>query len=335
MTLPTRRSIRALVHGLLICGSILGPGLIESAFAADKLTVGFPSLSMSSIMPHIAQDLGYFGQENLDVDIEHFESGSTNAKALLAHAVDLSDVETSAILAATANGADLRIIGTQEWGLHFVFYATHAINSLQDLYGKRFAISGLGGLPYVIMVALVRQAHLDPDRIEVLPIGGQEARLKALIAGKVDATVGEDNVAVDADPNLHRLFLVADKLPQYLSQAMAVYSDTLATKGAVLEKFQRALVRAARFSYSNKAAFVALAAKHLPGDAATLSHDYDFYSHVHHWSINGDVPIDRIEYVQSLGILTKIQPHPVDLKKLIDQRNIDQVLSQIGRANFP
>ena len=72
-------------------------------------------------MPHIAEELGYFKEEDLEVTIKHFESGSINSKALLARAVDLSDVETSAILSAVANGADLRIFGTHEWGLHFVF----------------------------------------------------------------------------------------------------------------------------------------------------------------------------------------------------------------------
>ncbi len=35
------------------------------ARAAESLTVGFPSLSMSTILPHIAQDPGYFEQEGV------------------------------------------------------------------------------------------------------------------------------------------------------------------------------------------------------------------------------------------------------------------------------
>jgi ABC-type nitrate/sulfonate/bicarbonate transport system substrate-binding protein len=309
------------------------------ASANDSLIVGFPSLSMSSIMPNIAQELGYFAAEGLDVDIQHFESGSTNAKALLAHAVDLSDVETSAILTAAAGGADLRIIGTHEWGLHFILYAVQEIKSLKDLEGKRFAISGMGGriggLPHVVIVALMRDQNLDPDRLQLLPIGGQGARLKALIAGKVDATVGEESEAIASDPKFHAMFVVADRLPQYLSQGMAVNADTLKTKGPAIEKFQRAMLKAARYAYADKAGFVKLVAKYVPLSLDELGRVYDFYYRVRHWSINGDVPVERIEYMQELGLASKNQAKPVDIKHLIDTQSIDRILAKVGRVDFP
>jgi NitT/TauT family transport system substrate-binding protein len=305
------------------------------ASAAERLTVGFPSLSMSTILPHIAQDLGYFDKEGLDITIQHFESGSINMKALLSRAVDLADVETSAILAAAASGADLRIIGTHEWGLHFAFYAKRDIDSLKDLSGKRFGISGIGGLPHLVILALSKQENVDPDKFELLVVGGQLARLKALIAGKIDATVGEESPEVEADPKLHRLFIVKDRLPLYLSQAIAVYPDTLKAKADAIAKFQRSLIRAARYAYQDRNGFLKLASKHLARSEKDLESVYDFYFRVQHWSINGDVPLERIRYMQDLGISTKIQKQPVDLKKLIDTESIDRVLVQEKRVALP
>lgn len=305
------------------------------ASAADHLTVGFPSLSMSTILPHIAQDLGYFDKEGLDVTIQHFESGSINLKALLSGAEDLADVETSAILAAVASGADLRIIGTHEWGLHFAFYATRDINSLNDLSGKRFGISGIGGLPHLVILALLTQQNLDPDKLQMLVVGGQLARLKALIAGKIDATVGEESPEVEADAKLHRLFIVRDRLPLYLSQAIAVYPTTLKSKADAVAKFQRSLIRAARYAYQDKNGFLKLASKHLARSEKDLESIYDFYVRVQHWSINGDVPLERIRYMQELGMATKIQKQPVDLKKLIDTESIDRILVHEKRVALP
>jgi NitT/TauT family transport system substrate-binding protein len=329
----TSNATRTLKYILLLAIWICS--LVMPAAARDQLTVGFPSLSMSTILPHIAQDLGYFDKEDIDVSVKHFESGSINAKALLARAVDLSDVETSAVFSAAANGVDIRIFGTHEWGLHFVLYATRDIKSLKDLYGKRFAISGIGGLPHVVIIALMRDAKLDPNELKMVAIGGQSARLKALMGGKIDATLGEENPTVDADPNLHQLFVVEEKLPNYLSQVLAAYPDTLQSKAGAIAKFQRGLIEAARFAYANKAEFVKLCSKHLPGGEEKLGKVYDFYARVRHWSINGDVPMERIEYMQELGLATKIQPKAVDLKKLVDTSSIDRVLAKAGRAKFP
>jgi len=307
----------------------------HAAPVREHLTVGFPSLSMSTILPHIAQDLGYFDQEGIDVTIEHFESGSINLKALLGRSLDLADVETSALLAAIAAGANVRIIGTHEWGLHFAFYATQDINSLKDLKGRRFGISGIGGLPHLVVVALLAQDNVSADDVQMLAVGGQLARLKALVAGKIDATVGEEDPEVESDPKLHRLFVVKDRLPLYLSQVIAAYPDKLDAKAQAIAKFQRALVRAARFAYRDKNEFLKLASRHLPRKQKDLARIYDFYFDVRHWSINGDVPLDRIEYMQQLGIKTKLQSRPVDLKQVIDTRSIDHVLAAEGRANFP
>ena len=325
-------AMRALAIVALMLGPMPGRAI---AAAVDRLTVGFPSLSMSTILPHIAQDLGYFDKEGLDVTIQHFESGSINLKALLSRAVDLSDVETSAVLAAVASGADLRIIGTHEWGLHFAFYARRDVNSLKDLEGRRFGISGIGGLPHLVIIALLEQENLDPDKLEMLVVGGQLARLKALVAGKIDATVGEESPEVEADPGLHRLFVVKDKLPLYLSQVIAVHPDTLKAKAEAIAKFQRALIRAARFAYRDKAGFLELAAKHLGKREKDLESTYDFYARVQHWSINGDVPLERIRYMQELGIATRVQKQAVDLDKVIDTTSIRRVLAQEGRVAFP
>src|ERR1700687_3660447 len=182
----------------------------------QTLKVGLPSLSMFTIVHRVAQDLGYFDREGVKVEINHFESGSTNMKALLARAIDVADVETALILGAVGSGADLRIIGTQCQGLHFALYAKKDINKLQDLYGRTFAISGIGGLPHVVLLALLARQGLDADKVPLLVVGGTGARLKALAAGKVDATLGEFSPTIEAEPGLRRLMIVSQELPLYM-----------------------------------------------------------------------------------------------------------------------
>jgi NitT/TauT family transport system substrate-binding protein len=311
----------------------------KSAFEARAQTpsvkVGLPSLSMFSIMNHIAQDQGFFEKEGVQVELSHFESGSLNIRALLARAVDVADVETGLILGAAANGADLRIIGTQAQGLHFALYARKDISNLQGLAGRTFAISGIGGLPHLVLLALLDRQELDPNKVQMLTVGGTSARLAALMAGKVDATLGEYSPKVEADSNLRRLMIVSQELPLYMAQGLAVWGDTLSGKRDALERWQRGLVKATRWAYENKAEFIKASQKHLPSSTEELSTVYDFYLQARVWAINGELEPKRVAYMQDLGIKTKTQSKPVDLDKLVALDNANRIIAALGRRDYP
>jgi NitT/TauT family transport system substrate-binding protein len=308
-----------------------------AAVAADlpSLKVGLPSLSMYSVIEHVAQDKGFFDREGVKVELNHFESGSTNMKALLGRAIDVADVETGLILGAAASGADLRVIGTQCQGLHFALYTKNDINSLKDLYGRTFAISGIGGLPHLVMLALFERQQLDASKVQLLVVGGTAARLKSLAAGKVDATLGEFSPTIEAEPGLHRLMIVSKVLPLYMSQGLAVWADTATSKRDALERWQRALVKATRWAYDNKAEFIAAAQKHLPTSAEELGKIYDSYIEARVWAINGELDPTRLAYMQDLGLKTNTQAKPVNLETLADPQLTSHAIQSIGLRDYP
>lgn len=306
-----------------------------AAAQTPTLKVGLPSLSMFTIVHRVAQDLGYFDREGVRVEINHFESGSVNMRALLARAVDVSDVETALILGAVGNGADLRVIGTHCQGLHFALYAKKDIKNLQELPGRTFGISGIGGLPHVVILALLERQRLDPDKVQMLTVGGTGARLKALAAGKIDATLGEFSPTIEAEPGLRRLMIVSQELPLYMAQGLAVWGDTLAAKRDALERWQRGLVKATRWAYDNKAEFIAAARKHLPSGAEELSSVYDSYVQARVWAINGELDPNRLAYMQELGLKTKTQSKTANLNSLVAADVTERAIQQIGRRDYP
>jgi NitT/TauT family transport system substrate-binding protein len=314
----------------------IGAALAFTASAqAPTLKVGLPSVSMFTVVHKIAEEKGYYDREGVKVENQHFESGSINMRALLARAVDVSDVETALILGAVGNGADLRVIGTHCQGLHFALYAKKDIRSLQGLKGKSFGISGIGGLPHVVILALLDRQKLDPSSLDLLTVGGTGARLKSLIAGKIDATLGEFSPTVEADPNLHRLMIVSQELPLYMAQGLAVWTDTLPAKRDALERWQRGLVKATRWAYENKDEFVAAAGKHLPTNAKDLGTVYDAYIQARVWAINGEIEPKRLAYMQELGLKTKTQTKQVDLEKLAMPEVTESAIKSIGTKAYP
>jgi len=299
------------------------------------LKVGLPSISMFTVVHRVAADNGYFDREGVKIEYQHFESGSINMRALLARAVDVSDVETALILGAVGNGADLRVIGTHAQGLHFALYAKKDVKSLKEIAGRSFGISGIGGLPHVVILALLDRQGIDPAQVKMLTVGGTGARLKSLIAGKIDATLGEFSPTVEADPNLHRLMIISQELPLYMAQGLAVWADTLPAKGDALARWQRGLVKATRWAYDSKAEFLAAAGKHLPTSAADLGAIYDFYIKARVWSVNGEIDPKRLAYMQELGLKTKTQSKPVDLGKLAMPEFTEKAIASLGTREYP
>ena len=319
-----------------IAAAIVAVGTVNIAGAqTPTVKVGLPSLSMFTIVHRVAQDLGYFQKEGVQVELNHFESGSINMRALLARAVDVADVETALILGAAGNGADLRIIGTHAQGLHFALYAKKDIQNLQGLAGRSFGISGIGGLPHVVVLALLERQRLDPDKVQLLTVGGTGARLKSLAAGKIDATLGEFSPTIEADPNLRRLMIISRELPLYMAQGLAVWTDTLPAKRDALERWQRGLVKATRWAYENKTEFLAAAAKHLPGSPEDLAKVYDFYVQARVWAMNGELDPKRVAYMQELGLKTKTQSKAVKLDTLVLPEVTDRAIQAIGRREYP
>jgi NitT/TauT family transport system substrate-binding protein len=310
----------------------IGPSRAET----PTVKVGMASMSMFTIIFHVAEDKGFFAKEGVKVEINHFESGSILMKALLSRAIDVADVEAAAVLSAVANnGADLRIFGTQAQRLHFALYAKKDIKSVSDLYGRTFAISGIGGLPHVVILALMQEKKLDVDKLTMLAVGGTGARLSALAAGKVDATVGEFSPKIESDPNLRRLLIVSPELPGYVAMVTTAWADTLTAKRDALEKYQRAMVEATRWAYANKQGLIEIAAKHIPLSKEELGQVYDFYLLAKVWAINGEIPRSGLEYMQKLGLDTKTQSKPIDLNKLVDQGIYDDIIKSLGVKDYP
>jgi NitT/TauT family transport system substrate-binding protein len=299
------------------------------------LKVGLASLSMFTIIWHVAQDKGFFEKEGVRVELNHFESGSINMKALLARAVDVSDVETGLLLGAAGNGADIRVIGTQSQRLHFALYTKNDIKTLKDLYGHTFGISGIGGLPHLVILALMERQGLDPDQLKMMAVGGTGARLTALAAGKIDATLGEFSPKIEAEPSLHRLMIISQELPQYMAQGIIVWADVLAAKRDAIERMQRAMVQASRWAYDNKAELIEVARKHLPASTEELSKVYDSYVLARVWAINGEVDPALLTYMQNLGMKTKTQSVAVDLNKLVSLDIYNSIVKSLGTREYP
>jgi ABC-type nitrate/sulfonate/bicarbonate transport system substrate-binding protein len=71
----------------------------------------------------------------------------------------------------------------------YVFLAKSGINTLADLKGKKIGVQDTTGVNYAQALLVVQKAGLTAKDVDIIAVGGQSARLPALVAGRVDATM--------------------------------------------------------------------------------------------------------------------------------------------------
>ncbi|HEX5868020.1 MAG TPA: ABC transporter substrate-binding protein, partial [Beijerinckiaceae bacterium] len=133
------------IRTLAVVAAMAAPA---AAYAQDKLTFMFPVKSVLQYHPfYIAQQLGYYKDEKLDVRFEVSNGSSAALRQLIAGNVDAALPSPAAYLNAVAQGHDLRWIFSYEYANVFslVVPDKSPIKSVADLKGKSVGVSELSG----------------------------------------------------------------------------------------------------------------------------------------------------------------------------------------------
>jgi NitT/TauT family transport system substrate-binding protein len=157
------------------------------AFTFIVTEPGTPLVPNSVI--ELAAELGYFDREGVHVTLKRVSGTPLAMAALIAGQGDMANVSLDALLKLEAKGqTGFRAVSSPSKSFSFVIVARRSIASLADLRGKNFGVGALGTLDNTLSSAVLRREHVDPDALHIVSIGSPQARLKALVAGKIDAT---------------------------------------------------------------------------------------------------------------------------------------------------
>src|SRR5688572_22689702 len=107
---------------------------------ARKVTVGVPNHAISYVAFYIANEKGYYREEDLEVQIIQMSAPLANL-SLIGGNVDFTSVPTAAMNAAI-RGAPLHIVFNAFEGAMFWLYGRREIRDVRDLKGKKVGASG-------------------------------------------------------------------------------------------------------------------------------------------------------------------------------------------------
>ncbi len=327
------RQAIALVLSLPALFMAAGPAGAQAVKVKMGSSLSPPSLD--SITPYVAVEQGLFKKYGLDVEIIEFRGDATHTKALLAGEVGVAAVMGPAgAIVAASKGAKIRLWMVPQPVSAYRFVARRAAGAtIQALAGRTVAVSGIGAGSHQISRVVLERNGMDPDKLNYVVVGSPADRFRALVTGKIDATLVTETefVKLERFPDVVSLAQVSKVAPEIPYEFAMAREDYLEKHPETVSRLTKALIEANRWIAANKAGTVEVALRIVPGETAeVLGKAYDS-TDPRLWGVNGD--LTEAAYRYSVNLLLKVGhlQAPVPFDKFFDRRFVDRALKDLGR----
>jgi NitT/TauT family transport system substrate-binding protein len=186
-------------------------GCIDDVHSQERIRVGLGSISLQSGLVHIARDRGLFAKHGLTTESIYIPGGSINVQVLVSGSLDLSQLSGAPGVAANLEGADLvYLLGLLD-KLNYQLVTRPEIKNIEQLKGKKFAVSRFGSSADFGMRALLKRLNVDPVKeASILQVGDEPTRIAAITSGNVDGTVV--NAPFSSEAERLKLNVIADSV---------------------------------------------------------------------------------------------------------------------------
>ena len=164
----------------------IAAGLLERAWAQEKVRLAHSALETSNAVWFLAQERGLYKKYGLEADLLFIPSTTTSVASLLAGDVQVANASGGGVASAVVAGADLVMVACYLNSLPYELVVAETIKSAEDLKGKSLGISRLGSASDVAARALLRGLNLEPDKqVPIMQVGGSSERAAAFRAGRI------------------------------------------------------------------------------------------------------------------------------------------------------
>jgi ABC-type nitrate/sulfonate/bicarbonate transport system substrate-binding protein len=202
---------------------------------------------------YLGQDVGIFKKQNLSLEMIFIPGGSLSLQALIGKSLDLLMTGGPPVVNAYLQGAKIKIIGGVINLLPYTFVAIGGIRGAEQLKGKKIGISRFGSnTDYVVRLALTQFAVPASD-VQIIQVGGSQARLAAMKSGAIHATVLSPEEAVVAQKMGYGVLLdFIEKGIEFPHVNFVARDDYLDSQAPVVRAFLRAYIDSVHYYKANR-----------------------------------------------------------------------------------
>ena len=187
-------------HFLLTTAAALAaPTVGAQALEKPQLTLAVGGKNLLYYLPlTIAEQLGYFKAEGLDVKIVDFAGGSQALRALVGGSADVVSGAFEHTVNMQAKGQKLRAIVLMGRAPQIVLGINPKtmpnFKTVADLKGKKIGVTAPGSSTNVMANFVLAKAGLKPSDVSIIGVGAGAGAVAAMRSGQIDAMSNLDPV---------------------------------------------------------------------------------------------------------------------------------------------
>jgi NitT/TauT family transport system substrate-binding protein len=189
---------RTLIGTGLAVAALPTLGLAQS-LEKPKLTIAVGGKNLFYYLPlTIAEQLGYFKAEGLDVTIVDFAGGAKALQAVVGGSADVVSGAFEHTINMQAKGQAMRAFVLQGLAPQIVLGVNPKtmphFKSIADLKGKKIGVTAPGSSTNVLVNFVLAKAGLKPSDVSIIGVGAANGAVAAMRSGQIDAISNLDPV---------------------------------------------------------------------------------------------------------------------------------------------
>ena len=217
--------------------------------------MGYSSFSANQTPVWVAKEEGFFKRFGTDPDLILIEGGTRGAQALMSGDLPLMGMSGQPVISARARGSDLTMIAGMVNKMNYVLVGAPGVKKPEDLKGKRIGAAQAGTASYHAVLLGLKHWGLDArrDRITILQLGNQGARVASLQSGGSDAIIVNPGLGPSLKERGNNIIADFTELPiPYPQQTVSVRERTIKTDADFVEKVLKGVLAGNSYSLDSR-----------------------------------------------------------------------------------
>lgn len=185
--------LRSLILATLAC--VMLSLVSASGWAAPekgKVTIAVGGRSSLYYLPlALAERLGYFKQEGVEVEVADFAGGSKALQAMLGGSADVTAGGFDHVVVMQARGQKIQgfvlMVASPSIALGVVTAKAAQYRSPADLKGMKIGVTAPGSSTHMVVNRLLASAGLTSEDVSIIGVGGGPSAIAAMRGGQIDA----------------------------------------------------------------------------------------------------------------------------------------------------